>query len=776
MKKIFIFLTLISLFACKQQPMESGAANIIPRPQKLEITPGFFQINQKTSLIVPKDSLGFAEATYFSDFFSNASGIHLAVRCGEPEDHAIILRINNTDSLAQEAYQMHVNGDRLMIEAASTTGLFYGIQSLLQLLPVEAYSSKPTGNMEWKVPCCKIKDQPRFSWRGMHLDVSRHFFPKEFILKYIDLIAMHKMNVFHWHLTDDNGWRLEIKKYPKLTSIAAWHVDRQDEPWREVRPPKPNEKSTYGGFYTQDDVKEIVAYASARHITIIPEIEMPGHSSEVFAAYPQLSCEAKTLYVQPGSYWPNEDIFCAGNDSVFVFLENVLDEVSDLFPSKYIHIGGDEANKTKWEACPKCQKRMQDEHLKDEHELQSWFIKRIEKYITSKGRKMIGWDEILEGGLAPEATVMSWRGMQGGIEAAKMNHDVVMSPTTYCYFDYYQADPDFEPEAIGGFLPLKKVYAFEPVPEELTEQEASHILGAQANLWSEFVASTEHAEYMVLPRMTALAEVIWSPKEDRDWEDFQQRLQFQLERFQQAGYNYSKGSWRVNIQADFSADTFRVSLSSEQYDKPIYYTINGSEPSLSSIKYEKPFAITESSNIEAAIFDGNELKEKPVEKNIVFHKALGNSVTCVHQASQRYPARGVSSLTDGLRGGHSYRDGYWMGFHGDDLDCTIDLGQQTTVSRVEAGFLQNSGNWIFLPKKIRIQLLDTSKNILEEVIVFPEATPEAKGLIIENLQAEFNSISARYVRIWAKNIRHLPRWHEGAGQAGWLFVDELVVE
>ncbi|MCD4664552.1 MAG: beta-N-acetylhexosaminidase, partial [Bacteroidales bacterium] len=454
---IYMLLLLVVLVSCKPSGEEIPSIHIIPKPLKSEVISGFFHIDENTR-IVSSNTQNIKTVEFLQSFLLTSTGLKLEVLESAEDKNTIRFENIEDKELGNEGYELIVNNDGVVIKAMDGAGFFYGMQSLLQLLPVSVYADSKQ-QTEWEIPHCSIYDKPRFAWRGMHLDVSRHFFPLSFIKRYIDLIAMHKMNVFHWHLTDDNGWRIEIKKYPELTNISAWRVDRENMHWREVTPPESGEEATYGGFYTQEEIKEIIQYAADRHIEVIPEIEMPGHTSEVFAAYPELSCEGKKLFVQPGSYWPNEDIFCAGNEEVFTFIEDVLDEVIELFPSPYIHIGGDEANKTKWKKCEKCQQRIHDENLENEDELQSWFIKRIEKYLVAKNKRMIGWDEILEGGLAPEATVMSWRGMKGGIEAAEQGHDVVMSPTTYCYFDYYQADPDFEPLAIGGFLPLRKVYS-----------------------------------------------------------------------------------------------------------------------------------------------------------------------------------------------------------------------------------------------------------------------------------------------------------------------------
>ncbi len=533
--KIILLVTLmIPMETCTTSNLiniESSAMNIIPKPQSVKPLQGTFVIKSDQSLSLEGDFVHpeFIKASLNAllpgAFSSNAGGADVQ------------LRIHPDQSIPSESYRLEINAKHILLTAGDEPGIFYGLQTLRQLLPatVENQTAELHNNA---IPAVLVVDSPRFGWRGMHLDVSRHFFPLEFVKQYIDMLALHKMNVFHWHLTDDNGWRLEIKKYPKLTEICAWRVDREHEDWRKWSPIEPGEKATYGGFYTQDEVREVIAYAAERQITVIPEIEMPGHSSELFAAYPELSCQGKVIPVNPGSYWPNEDILCAGNDSVFTFLENVLDEVAELFPAQYIHIGGDEAAKKYWETCPKCQQRIQTEGLENEHELQSWFIQKIEKHILAKGKRLIGWDEILEGGLAQSATVMSWRGEKGGIAAAKAGHDVVMTPYTYVYFDYYQGNPETEPQAIGGDLPVTKVYSYEPIPEELEPEEHKFVLGAQANLWTEFVKTTDHAEYMVLPRMTALSEVVWSDPEGREWSEFRARLTELFPRYEILDWNY----------------------------------------------------------------------------------------------------------------------------------------------------------------------------------------------------------------------------------------------
>jgi len=779
MKKAILAISVVLFalnFSCTKKSSEVNTISIIPEPVSIERSEGVFELNHKTKIVFPEMAMIQDVVEYFKAHIQNATGFEIGYGGAEIDKNQIIFKISGSGNLGEEGYQVDVNSKQVMITATSSKGLFYGVQTLLQLLPPQIFSPQKMENVKWTIPCCTIQDEPRFIWRGMHLDVSRHFFSVEFVKRYIDLIAMHKMNIFHWHLTDDNGWRIEIKKYPLLTEIGAWRVDRENMPWREVTPPEPGEEATYGGFYTQDEIREVVAYAAQRQITIIPEIEMPGHTCEVLAAYPELSCKGEELYVQPGSYWPNKDIFCAGNEDVFVFLENVLDEIIVLFPAEYIHIGGDEADKTEWEKCPKCQKRIKEESLKNEDELQSYFVKRIEKYINSKGKKLIGWDEILEGGLAPEATVMSWRGFEGGIEAATQGHDVIMCPVSHCYFDYYQANPDFEPVAIGGFPSLKKVYSFEPVPPELNEVQAKHVLGGQGNIWTEFIPTPEHAEYMAVPRMTALAEVLWSPAEKRDWTSFRGRLEDQEKRLFLMGVNFSQGSWKVDIKPTMENGSYQIELETEQWDMPVYYTLDGADPTESSLIYEKPFIVEKSTFVKAGIFVNGELKEDFSEKEIVLHKGVRKNGHLSEPPSKKYPSNGAMSLLDGLKGSENYRDGYWMGFQGTDLDFEVDLGNIEEINSIGVSFFQNTGKWIFMPEKITFKILAENKKLVAKTILDPDITPEVKGTIIDEVKADFEEVSGRYIQVYAKNIKTLPKWHEGAGGKAWIFVDEVVIK
>ncbi len=442
------------------------------------------------------------------------------------KENSIILMIDEKlKRVGKEGYQLRVTEKSVTIKSSSPAGIFYGVHSLYQLLPPEVEKNEQVTGVKWSIPCVTIEDKPRFTWRGMHLDVGRHFAPVKFVKKYIDLLSSYKMNTFHWHLTEDQGWRIEIKKYPKLTEIGSKRKETMGD------------STPYGGFYTQEEIKEVVNYAKERFITIVPEIEMPGHALAALTAYPEFSCTGGPFEV--GTTWGVfEDVYCAGNEKTFEFLKDVLSEVIPLFPGKFFHIGGDECPKERWKNCPKCQARIKKNKLGNEHRLQSYFVQRIERFLRSKGKRLVGWDEILEGGLAPGATVMSWRGTEGGIAAAKAKHDVVMTPTSHCYFDYYQSKPDSEPKAIGGFLSIEKVYSFEPVPAELKPKQAKHILGAQGNVWTEYMPNTNHVEYMVLPRLLAMSEVVWSVKKQKNFEDFSKRLNEHYKRFTYRGYNF----------------------------------------------------------------------------------------------------------------------------------------------------------------------------------------------------------------------------------------------
>ncbi len=500
---------------------------VIPKPVCLIPAPGLFTIgNSLTIWLEPYTTETQELASFISDAFINTS-VQIKDAAEQSQDeNGLYIVIQQKSAIEPEGYDLSITPEAITIQTATIKGAFWGFQTVRQLIQKESRT----------VPCVSIHDYPRFAYRGLHLDVSRHMFPVAFIKKYIDVMASYKLNRFHWHLTDDQGWRIEIKKHPKLQEISAFRKETLIGHLKSL--PKVFDNTPYGGFYTQEEIRQVVEYARKRHITIIPEIELPGHSVAVLAAYPELGCTGGPYEV--GTGWGIfHDIFCAGNENTFKFLEDVLEEVMELFPGSYIHIGGDEAPKTRWKECLRCQERIQVEHLKSEEELQSYFVRRIEKFVNSKGRHIIGWDEILEGGLAPNATVMSWTGIKGGIEAARLHHKAIMTPYKHLYLDFYQSQSSTEPLAIGGYTPLKKVYQYEPVPEELTQEESQWIYGVQANVWTEYMKTERHVEYMTYPRAIALAETAWTQASDKNFDDFILRLKCNLPQLRAADVQYA---------------------------------------------------------------------------------------------------------------------------------------------------------------------------------------------------------------------------------------------
>lgn len=612
------------------------AQSVIPVPLKMEQGTGSFLLSEKTKLYT---NLQGGEAELWENYLKALPVQLKEARMKDRKQMLFLLITPKTPQLpSPESYTLSVTSQRIEIRATSGAGLFYGMQTLLQLM-------QPTSTGSYSVPSVEIEDTPRFAYRGLMLDVSRHFSTKEFIKKQIDALAYYKINRLHLHLTDAAGWRLEIKKYPLLTDFAAWRTDPTWKKWwnggrKYLRYDEPGAS---GGYYTQDDIREILEYARQHYITVIPEIEMPSHSEEVLAAYPQLSCS--------GEPYKNSD-FCVGNEETFTFLENVLTEVMELFPSEYIHVGGDEAGKSAWKTCPKCQKRMKDEHLANVDELQSYLIHRIEKFLNNHGRRLLGWDEILQGGIAPNATVMSWRGEEGGIAAVTSGHHAIMTPGAYCYMDSYQDAPYSQPEAIGGYLPLKKVYAYDPVPASLTAEQAKLVYGVQGNLWVEYIPTPEHVEYMIYPRMLALAEVAWSAPERKSWPDFHTRALSAVADLQKKGYH--------------------------------------------------PFDLSK------------EIGSRPESLQPVSHLALGKKVTYNSSYSPHYPAQGNTALTDGIRGDWTYGDGSWQGFISDNrLDVTIDMEKETPIHSVTAAFMQVVGAEVFLPETVIISISDDGINFTE---------------------------------------------------------------
>lgn len=762
--------------ACASCTAEKEANyQVIPLPQEVSLTQeNPFKLNENVLIAYPENNaLLQRNAEFLSEYIQQATNYApktKAIAAGEQVKNAIVLGLD--PSIAnKEGYVLTTTPEGINLNGQTENGVFYGIQTLRKSIPAEAKEATIL------IPAGEIKDEPRFSYRGMHLDVGRHFFPKEFMKKYIDLLALHNMNTFHWHLTDDQGWRIEIKKYPKLTEIGSQRsrtvIGRNTQEY---------DNTPYGGFFTQKEAKEIVKYAQERYITVIPEVDLPGHMLAALAAYPEMGCTGGPYEVCP-RWGIFEDVLCIGNDQTMQFLEDVMNEIIEIFPSKYVHIGGDEAPRTRWEKCPKCQARIKTEGLKAdknhtaEDRLQSYCMTRIEEFLNSKGRQIIGWDEILEGDVAPNATVMSWRGMEGGIKAAQLGHDVIMTPTSFCYFDYYQtADTKDEPLGIGGYVPIEKVYSLEPVPAVLTEEQSKHILGAQANLWTEYIHSSEHVEYMVLPRMAALAEVQWTQPEKKDFKDFTKRLARLMKFYQRDGFNYAKHVF--DLKVDFTPDVTKkavvVTLSTID-DAPIYYTLDGTEPTTASLKYTEPVSITETADFQAVVIRP-EGKSKVVNKKISFNKATYCPIELTFQPSEKYKFGGAITLVDGMKGNDSYATGAWLGFVGGDVEAIIDLGQETEIKQVATNAIVDMSAWIMGSTGLVVSISDDNKEFREVAAkdIPAETNIDKKG--VENYEITFDPVKARYVKVVIKRSPALPKGHAGEGKAAYMFIDEIEVD
>lgn len=715
------YLLLLSLFLCACIPPENIGVNILPSPQQFELKEGKFLFDASTGVFA--DSVFFEQIPYLKSISSQPLN-------GESTTIALLYE----GAFSDEEYILDISEDTIAISATTSEGIIRGIQTLRQLLPLQKKSAY--------IPALSIHDYPRFSWRGMLLDCSRHFMEKDFVKRYIDLLALHKMNVLHWHLTEDQGWRIEIEQYPKLTEIGAWRTQKDG--------------SIYGGFYTKEDIREIVAYAKERHITVVPEIELPGHSLAALASYPQLSCTGGPFEVE-NDWGVFKDIYCAGNDSVFMFLENVLDEVLELFPSKYIHIGGDEAPKYRWDNCNKCKARMRNEGLDDSHQLQSYFITRIERYLNSKGRQIIGWDEILEGGLAPSATVQSWRGMDGGIAAAKSGHYAIMSPTSHAYFDY-------DLDAID----LQKVYSFEPIPSVLSEEEAQFILGGECNMWSER-APQDLVDSKVFPRLLAMSEVLWTTA-PKDYPNFYKKVQKHYDILDAFGVDYGYESVPITSHCEYKNGQFEYRLFSATPDITLEYRLDNSDWK----SYSESFFVSNSVLVEARGFKNG----KPYgeyKQSVNKHIANGKKVSYAVPFSPNYPAKEELTLTDGLLGSNTkFRDGCWQGFYGESLDVLIDLEEEQTINTIDVGCFQYNLSWILMPKSIRIYSSDDGINF-EKLVSFQNTISPQKEGQFRHQYSLLCSARTRYIRLVAENFGILPDWHPAAGSQAWLFVDEIMI-
>lgn len=746
--------------------------NIIPRPQQVKVSNDApFTLSAKTVISLGTNSQDMKRnANMLASYIEQATGIRPAIGKGK-SGAAIILTIDKTIANA-EGYKLDADAKQIRIAGASAAGVFYGIQTLRKSLPlVNGKASKVS------IPAVHIADAPRFAYRGTHLDVSRHFVTADSVRQFIDMLALHNINRFHWHLTDDQGWRIEIKKYPLLTQIGSKRAQTVIGHNSGKYDGKP-----YSGFYTQKQIRDIVKYAADRYITIVPEIDLPGHMQAALAAYPDMGCTGGPYEVWQ-KWGVSDNVLCAGNNKTLTFIDNVLKEITKLFPSKYIHVGGDECPKTQWQKCPKCQARIKALNLeaKDGHSaeerLQSYIITHASNYLKSLGRNTIGWDEILEGGLAEGATVMSWRGESGGIAAAKQHHDVVMTPNNYLYFDYYQSlDKANEPLAIGGYLPLETVYSYEPMPKELTADEARHIIGVQANIWTEYMPTFKQMQYMALPRLAALSEVQWSQPALKDYNSFTNRLTEFTHMYDRLGYNYAKHLYNVAIHVD-SDNKWREILihMTTAGNAEIRYTLDGTEPTANSTLYTGAIVLQKSAKIRAAAFrDGK--RSSVTSQNISFNKATACPVELLQPTHKNYTYKGGATLTDGLLGDKGFGTGRWLGFSGNDLEAVIDLKQNTDVSSVSLNTCVDKESWIFDARNIEVSVSADGKSFTKVASKSLPALEEQTPDNIYTYELTFPQTTTRYVKLTATSEHNIPKWHGGKGKPAFLFVDEISIK
>ena len=764
-----VVLMILAMTACT----EGQDMVLVPYPAEVLIGEGYF--NAKGAQVTYDASLDEATVNVINAFaqkLSSVSGAESNVTAGQT-DEGFIFRYN--PELESEAYILDVEPDVVSIEASSLRGFNYAIQTLRQLLPKEILGSESAPRANWTIPVLHINDAPRFAYRGLHFDVSRHFFSVDEVKRYIDIMEFHKLNKLHWHLTDDQGWRIEIKKYPLLTEVGSMRKGTcVRKEWDNL------DGIPYGGWYTQDEIREVVAYAASKGIDVIPEIDLPGHMLGALAAYPELGCTGGPYEVWT-RWGVSPDVLCAGNENVYEFIEDVLSEVCELFPSEYIHIGGDECPKTAWEKCPECQAKIKALGLTDkdgetaEHYLQSYVITRVEKFLNGRGRKVIGWDEILEGGIAPNATIMSWHGDKPGWKAASMGHDAIMTPNYCMYFDKYQStDEEKEPFGIGGYLPMKKVYMYEPCHEDMTEEEKAHILGVQANMWTEYIADADHLYYMLLPRLAALSEVQWCREENRDWERFYDVADCVCDRYRTMGYNYAEHILQVmgEIKTDAAEKCAVVTLQS-QGDAPIRYTLDGTAPKKTSEHYKTPVVLGESCVFRAASFR-KDAGYREFTCRFDAHKALGCNVIFATAAHRRYRAGLPGCLTDGLRGTESFRSESWAGWRGTQVDIVVDMDSEQAVSSVSVGMLRDQMSNIFLPESISVSVSPDGVEYTEVAVQEYDSSEKAPNCLTD-LMLTFPESSARYVKIKIVPLPSVPQWRSEDGGATYVFVDEIIV-
>jgi hexosaminidase len=758
-------------YACSEKRTLNSDYEIIPKPLDVNCKgDASFLLKDGIAVIYPENNQKMQDnAEFLVDYVERQTGVKLTSYAGMPVDGAICLTLDLSDDNA-EAYKLIVNDKRVCISGASEAGVFYGIQTLRKSLPVAQ-------DINVNLSAVEIYDKPRFAYRGAMLDVARHFYTVDEVKTFIDMLALHNINRFHWHLTDDQGWRIEIKKYPKLMSVASERKETVVGRWYSgIYDGKP-----YGGYYTQDELRDVIDYAAKRHITIIPEVDLPGHMQAALTAYPELGCTGGPYEVR--TIWGvSQDVLCVGNDFTLQFVKDVLSEVADIFPSEYIHIGGDECPKVRWEKCPKCQERIKSLGLKSdakhtkEQRLQSYMIQEAAKYLKEKGKRIIGWTEILEGGLVPDATLMSWIGESGGIEAAHQHHDVIMTPNTYLYFDYYQSKKvEDEPLAIGGYLPIEKTYNYEPMPKELTEEEQQYIKGVQANLWTEYIPIFSQVQYMVLPRLGAAAEVQWTDPSKKDYKDFLRRVPHLVAVYDCYGWNYATHVYDVNV--DMKADTVNHVLNvqlSTMADDPIYYTLDGQDPTEKSLKYTKPFTIDQSVVLKTMAVHPDRTSKISVD-TIRFNKATLKPVVLLQPNESRFSPDGPVVLVDGRNGNHSFDTGAWLAVAGNDLEAVINMQAETILSSASVHVYVRKDAWLFDARGFSVSVSSDNKNYKEVASQEYKQMQESDSDGIIEHELSFDPCKATYVKIKVISEKSMPDWHWDAGKAPFLLVDEIIL-
>ena len=765
--RILLLSCLLFLVSCGKQKdypkLAFEEVAIIPAPNSIEAADAQFIWPAELAYFV--DSFA-EEVTPFMESYFGLNSSFTVLRASNSD--AAQLKIISDNTLEDEHYKLQIENDQISIYAKDVAGAFYGLQSLRQLLPPAFEADGALDYEQFALPGLSIEDGPEFKHRGMHLDVSRHFFEVDAVKRYLDVMAMLKMNRFHWHLTDDQGWRIEIKKYPKLTEHGGYRNETLIGHYNDQ--PQKFDGERYGGFYTQEQIKEVVAYAQSLSIEVIPEIEMPGHAQAAISAYPKLGCTGESIDVAT-KWGVFEDIFCPTPET-FEFLFGVLDEVIALFPGEYIHIGGDEAPKARWKSSEFCQELIREQNLKDEHELQSFFVSEIAGYLNGKGKKLLGWDEILEGGLDPTATVMSWRGVEGGIAAAKSGNGVIMSPTSHAYFDYYQDDSEDQPLAIGGFLPLEKVYSFDPIPSELNSKQAQLILGAQGNVWTEYMTSEKKMQYMAYPRTMAMAEVVWSgAKEDpeQSYPDFLRRLKPFLNRLDVMGRSYYNPLQKITSEIN-KEDNLRISLNGPLPDQKIQYRWSNEQ---AWIDYTEPIMVERSAILQARFEDQADADLVNFRQDFTLHKGINATIKLDKKPHPAYNSGGIAALNNGVYGSKNrHGDKEWLGFWGDDLRVDIRFETPVKLNSLKLGFYHAPGQWIYAPTKSQIRATladgraynttamikkDSTSNVANEVFGMPEEM-------------------ITRIRIDIPNYGIIPEGKQGAGNKAWTFLDEIVME